>query len=108
MLRKLGYQVMEADRPDKAIQAVREYQGRIDLLITDLVMPRMNGRELADQIRRLRPDIRVLFTSGYAAGTLDNLAPGHEAEISFLAKPFNMASLSRSVHSALSRKRSGR
>ncbi|HNR93582.1 MAG TPA: transporter substrate-binding domain-containing protein [Kiritimatiellia bacterium] len=108
MLRKLGYQVMEADRPDKAMQAVREYQGRIDLLITDLVMPRMNGRELADQIRQLRPDIRVLFTSGYAAGTLDNLAPGHEAEISFLAKPFNMASLSRSVHSALSRKRSGR
>jgi len=103
MLRRLGYKVLEAESAGKALRVAREYEGKIDLLITDLVMPGMNGRDLADQIRKMMPETRVLFTSGYTAGTLDGEASMSADEINFLPKPFSMKTLSARIRETLDR-----
>ncbi|MGH9410336.1 MAG: ATP-binding protein [Vicinamibacterales bacterium] len=85
MLRRAGYQVIAAEGPKEAL-ALFEQRGRaIDLLVTDVVMPDMHGPELADRIASLKPDLRVLFVSGYA----DAMPPiGDVSGRAFLAKPF--------------------
>lgn len=74
----------------------------LDLLVTDVVMPEMNGRQLAEEIRRLRPGIRVLFSSGYAADVLQQHGMAQEA-VEFLAKPYSVAELAHRVRQALER-----
>jgi PAS domain S-box-containing protein len=98
MLEDKGYNVVIADSSEQAIElADRE---RIDLLLTDLVMPRLSGRELATRIRAMRPSIRVLFMSGYADEAINrngSLEPG----AAFLAKPFTAAELAKRVRETL-------
>ncbi|MFW6011708.1 MAG: response regulator [Desulfosalsimonas sp.] len=64
MLESLGYNVLPASSPNKAMELAGNHEGPIDLLITDVIMPEMNGREIADQLKTLYPDISILFMSG--------------------------------------------
>ena len=97
-----GYAVLTADHGAAALEFCRQYAGRIDLLITDVVMPGMNGRELAEQLTRLRPNTQVLFISGYAATFLTT--HGHlPPDTAFLAKPFTRTALAGKVREVLGR-----
>lgn len=70
LLEKNGYRVLKANRPSAALALAGQQGGPIHLVITDVIMPDMNGRELVEQVRRLHPDIRVLFMSGYPADVI--------------------------------------
>jgi signal transduction histidine kinase/CheY-like chemotaxis protein len=87
-----GYAVTEAAGPGEALElaGAREF----DLVLTDVVMPEMNGRQLAERVTRLRPGARILFTSGYPRDPMD-------AEAAFLQKPYTMDELVRKVHDVL-------
>ena len=97
-LRRLGYQVIEAPDPGHAL-LVAEQEGRIDLMVSDVVMPRMSGPTLAARLRQGRPALKVVFMSGYAAGELDEIS-----EDDFLPKPFEPTALARMVRTALDRR----
>ncbi len=97
-----GLEVLEATTVDRAMELAEEYRGRIRLLITDLIMPRLNGRKLADRILEGDPTIAVLFMSGYTADVLEE----EDADIDgrpFLLKPFSPAALLAEVNRLLSR-----
>ena len=100
ILRRLGYRVLKADRPEKALAIVRSWTGAIDLLVTDVIMPGQNGRELFQSLLPLKPGLKCLFVSGYSEEVLhgkDVLEPG----VHLLAKPFSKADLARAVRSVL-------
>ena len=100
ILQSHGYQVLTANNGENAVQRSRQYDGPIHLLLTDIVMPGMQGWELAESLLAQRPQMRVLFTSGYG----DRVLPRHEAaweNIAFLPKPFTMESLTQKVRSVL-------
>jgi two-component system, cell cycle sensor histidine kinase and response regulator CckA len=91
MLDRAGFEVQAAATPAEALELAAG-TGRVDLLVTDVVMPEMNGVELADRLVDLHPETRVVFTSGYADDTI--VAPGTAPDGSvFLAKPYTMAEL---------------
>jgi PAS domain S-box-containing protein len=99
-LESLGYTVLSARHGAEAVQICRAYQGAIDLLMTDVVMPRMSGRQLADLIAHLRPSIKTLYVSGYT----DDAVVRHgvlEADMAFMQKPFTPAALSRKLREVL-------
>ena len=101
MLRGLGYDVIEAANGNDARRLLSENGGRrIDLLLTDLVMPHMSGRRFADSLRAAHPDTKVLFISGYLE---ESLQPSDrcEPEMFFLAKPFDSEQLATKVREAL-------
>jgi two-component system, cell cycle sensor histidine kinase and response regulator CckA len=95
LLEALGYDVVPAEGPTEALELAAD-GAPIDLLLTDVVMPGMNGRQLAERLRELRPELKVLFMSGYnddaviARGVIDH-------EIAFLQKPFGADQLSQAV-----------
>lgn len=100
MLENMGYRVLAAATPKEALRLARDANSRIHLLMTDVVMPEMNGRELSRQLLALFPDLACLFTSGYTADVIANsgvLEPG----IHFIHKPFSMPDLSRKIREAL-------
>jgi two-component system, cell cycle sensor histidine kinase and response regulator CckA len=70
LLVNAGYRVLESSSAAHALELVREYQGRVDLLLTDVVMPEMNGIDLAEQLRKLQPNLITVFMSGYAQSDL--------------------------------------
>jgi signal transduction histidine kinase len=102
VLTRVGYRVLEATSASEAIRLLTEYQGAIDLLLTDVVMPEMRGMELASRAEAVRPGLPVLFMSGYTdagvihQGALDSAMP-------FIQKPFTAASLYQKVREVLSR-----
>jgi two-component system cell cycle sensor histidine kinase/response regulator CckA len=96
VLRDLGYTVLVAANGAEALAVGEPYEGTIHLLITDLVLPRLGGRELADRLCAHRPGLRVLFLSGYTPDTAPRL-PG----VHFLQKPFSPPELARKVRKAL-------
>ncbi|HCW93713.1 MAG TPA: hybrid sensor histidine kinase/response regulator, partial [Flexistipes sinusarabici] len=69
-LLKSNYSVLTADSPEKAVEVAKEYKDEIQLLITDVVMPGMNGKELSEKIKKLYPNMKVLFMSGYTANVI--------------------------------------
>jgi len=99
-LENQGYKILEAEDGAAALQIVDGYHGAIDLLLTDVIMPGMNGRELAARVTNLLPDVRVLYMSGYTEnavgqdGTLD-------AGINLLQKPFSLPALKDRVRELL-------
>lgn len=102
-----GYEVLEAGDGDEALRVAEAHPAPIHLLLTDVVMPRLNGVELARQLTQLRPDTKVLYMSGFlvvgagqhaTAGGL-SLEPGTP----ILAKPFSTDALARKVHEVLER-----
>ncbi len=101
LLEGLGYRVHVADHPEKALELVRQHMGEIDLLITDVVMPGMNGLQLFEQINAACPDIdRVLYVSGYTNNAI--VTGGVLAEgVHFLPKPFTVDALTTKVRSLL-------
>lgn len=100
MLDRLGYSVLSARTPSQAIELAEDESNQIQLLLTDVVMPEMNGRDLADRVARVRPDLKTLFMSGYAAKIVD-LDRGLESGRSFIKKPFSLQSLSSKVREIL-------
>jgi two-component system cell cycle sensor histidine kinase/response regulator CckA len=87
ILRERGYTVIEASNGKDALRTAHEYAGEIHLVLTDVVMPEMNGKVLVSQIKAARPGIRALFVSGYT----DNAVVHHgilEPSVAFLQKPF--------------------
>jgi PAS domain S-box-containing protein len=100
MLESLGYHVLAAAAPADALALAREPSRRIDLLLTDVVMPGMKGPELARQLATLRPGLRVLFMSGYTANAALTRG-GADGADGFLQKPFTRADLSARVAEAL-------
>jgi CheY-like chemotaxis protein len=101
MLKKIGYKVIAAQTVNLAQQIATKNPGDIHLLLTDVIMPEMNGWDLSVEIRALRPEIKVLFMSGYTA---DIIAPQGvmSEEVHFLQKPFSSQSLNIKVREALS------
>jgi PAS domain S-box-containing protein len=100
VLEKHGYQVLDAADGDEAYQQCREHGGDIQLLITDMVMPGMNGQELARRAKELIPGIKILRTSGYP-GKIAAEQGFLESEEAFLEKPFSIDSLVRKVREVL-------
>jgi CheY-like chemotaxis protein len=100
VLERSGYTVLPAVTPAEALALAGSHPGDIHLLITDVELPEMKGRELAARVAQTRPGIRTLFVSGYAASQLTPagaLAPG----VHFLQKPFSVDQLTASVESLL-------
>ena len=101
-----GYRVLETADAEEALAQSRAHPGRIHLLITDVVMPKTSGVELARRLRESRPDLPVLLTSGYSGEALQRSAEAVEAEI--LRKPFTPATLLERVASMIGPDRGGR
>jgi len=100
LLQGLGYKVLSARTPGEAIRTAGEYSGAIDLLITDVIMPEINGKELANRLGAVRQGLRCLFMSGYMADVIANHGV-LEQGVLFLQKPFTMKSLAEKVREAL-------
>jgi PAS domain S-box-containing protein len=100
MLEKHGYKVVSASTPGHAIQLAREHAGNIDLLITDVVMPEMNGRDLAKNILALYPQTKRLFMSGYTADVIAHQGVLDEG-VFFIQKPFSARDLAATVRKVL-------
>jgi CheY-like chemotaxis protein len=100
LLEEYGYTVLSALSPKEALTLVERHKGEIHLLITDVVMPGMNGRELRDQLSARRPGIKVLFMSGYTADVIAHQGILEEG-IQFLQKPFSMVTLAVKVRKVL-------
>jgi two-component system cell cycle sensor histidine kinase/response regulator CckA len=99
-LESYGYTVLHASTPDRALRAMHDRDAHVDLLLTDVVMPGMNGRDLATQLRGLVPGLRVLFMSGYSSDVVDDrgLLP---ADVSLITKPFSPTALAARVREVL-------
>jgi two-component system, cell cycle sensor histidine kinase and response regulator CckA len=102
MLAMNGYTVLEARDGPEALDLVRRHSHPIHLLLTDVVMPQMSGRQLAEGVSSIHPDIRVLYMSGYTDGVIAHhgvLDPG----VAYLQKPFTADFLARKVREVLDR-----
>ena len=101
MLESLGYQVLRAGNGQDALNLARDHKGSpIRLVVTDVVMPRMGGKVMADWLKTIYPDLKILFTSGYTDDALEQegvLEPG----VAFLPKPYAPAVLARKVRAML-------
>jgi nitrogen-specific signal transduction histidine kinase/ActR/RegA family two-component response regulator len=100
LLERSGYTVLRAENGDRAVELAHQHPGRIDLLFSDLVMPGLTGNETASAVKATRPEIRLLFASGYSEemnASRGALAAGYP----FVAKPYGMDTLLRAVREAL-------
>jgi len=100
MLQRLGYTVLPASTPGEAISLAREHMGKIDLLMTDVVMPEMNGRDLARNLLSIYPTLKRLFMSGYTANVIAHHGVLDEG-VHFIQKPFSMKDMADSVKKVL-------
>ncbi|MBI4863643.1 MAG: response regulator, partial [Candidatus Riflebacteria bacterium] len=100
ILEGLGYTVLTAAAPVEAIRLVENHDGEIHLLITDVVMPGMNGRQLADRLAAMRPGLKRLYMSGYTADVIAERGV-IDSEVSFIQKPYTKQALSAKVREAL-------
>ena len=102
ILERAGYRVVDVPNPEQAEALVEQHRSFFSLLVTDVIMPGSNGPQLFERLRRQRPDLRVLYVSGYTDDTIlhqGQLSPGVE----FLQKPFTADALNRRVREVLDR-----
>ncbi|MDR3554034.1 MAG: PAS domain S-box protein [Syntrophobacteraceae bacterium] len=102
ILKRQGYSVLTAGKPSEAIRLVEQYPGDIQLLITDVIMPEMNGKELAERITSIKPGIRCLFMSGYTADIIARHSIIEEG-VDFIQKPFSVRAMADKVREVLDR-----
>ncbi len=100
MLTNLGYEVLTASLPEEAIRAARENIHKIDLLITDVIMPGMNGRDLAETLLSHSPDLKILFMSGYTSDVISHHGVFGKG-VCFIQKPFRIRELACKVREIL-------
>jgi CheY-like chemotaxis protein len=101
VLRSRGYRLLTAQDGEEAISIARAHPGEIHLTLTDVVLPAMSGKEVARRLREARPDLKVLFMSGYAEEQVVHRGVVEE-DVFFLAKPFTPAALADKVRAVLS------
>jgi len=99
-LERLGYRVLTAALPEKAIEISHDLGGKIDMLLTDVLMPGMNGRELAHRLRKQRPEMKVLYVSGFVDRAFENCG-GPGPEEAFMEKPYSLHELARKIREML-------
>jgi len=97
LLESWGYHVLEAHSGEEALAVFAKDGHCIHLVLTDVIMPEMNGADMAGELLRMRPDLRIVFMSGYPTDQINR------PDIAFLPKPFNPASLSRMIRRELDR-----
>jgi len=100
VLEQQGYTVLHASHGEEAVGVARQHRRAIHLLLTDVVMPRLGGKALAEQLRTLQPAIRVLFMSGYPDGVISRMGI-LDTGVTLLEKPFTSSRLARAVRDAL-------
>ncbi len=100
ILQECGYHVLQAKDGQHALELAGQHDGEIHLMLTDVVMPRMSGRELSEQLTPLRPEIRVLYMSGYTDDAIVHHGVLDEGT-AFIGKPFSMQALARKVRETL-------
>ena len=104
-LDELGYTILTAENPAEALTLAEQHSDDIQLLLTDVVMPGMNGKELAEAVRAVNPSIKVLFMSGYTADIIADRGV-LEQDAAFIAKPFSRDELARKVRDILKARKS--
>lgn len=105
ILARQGHKILEAQHGADALRLAAGYEGTIDLLVTDTYMPGLRGPEIAEKLRETRPDIRVLYMSGY--GEEDVTRSGVNPGSKFLHKPFTVQELTEAVRNVLSGESAG-
>jgi len=100
MLEEQGYTVLRADKPNQAIRLAKEQAGHLHLLLTDVVMPEMNGRDLSEKIISFTPDLKVLFMSGYTANVIAHRGVLDDG-VNFISKPFSRQEIALKVQEML-------
>jgi PAS domain S-box-containing protein len=100
MMERYGYTVISAATPGKAIEKAKNHAGAIDLLMTDVVMPEMNGRDLSERIAAIHPGIRLLFMSGYTADIIAHQGVLDDG-VAFIQKPFSMTDMAEKLREVL-------
>ena len=95
-LRKRGYEVFEAGTGVQALEVMNEVEGRIDLVVSDVMMPEMDGPTMAREMRRAKPDLKIIFVSGFAREVLDQ-----EEDFIFMSKPYGLKDLAAKVKEVL-------
>jgi signal transduction histidine kinase len=105
-LQSSGYNVIPAGSPEEALHLAERHKGPIDFLLTDVILPKMNGRELATKLAKARPEIKVLYVSGYTDGIVRDGVHGKlEEGLAFLQKPYTRQALTRKVREILDSQR---
>ncbi len=102
VLEQEGYNVLSCSDPTEGIEVSQRHPGEIDLLLTDVVMPGMNGRDMANRIRKIIPELRVVFMSGYAEHVLTRDG-AVDPQFEYLQKPFTLQTLTRKLARVLGR-----
>ncbi len=103
ILDKLGYQVLSANTPSEARRLAEGHVEEIDLVVTDVVMPEMNGRELSDHLRTLYPNVEILFMSGHTSDIITHRGILDEG-VNFMQKPFSFKEFAVKVSKALGKR----
>ena len=100
-LQSIGYTIFEASNGHEAMEVLNKNQFNFDLVITDVVMPGMGGKELAENIQKIKPELKILFTSGYTEQKIENDGGRLLNGINFLHKPYSIYDLSEKVRKVI-------
>jgi CheY-like chemotaxis protein len=103
LLKQMGYRVLATGSPIEAIAIAEHHPEPIDVLLTDVVMPELNGNDLANRVRSFLPDIRVLFMSGYTANIIAHRGV-IDKDVTMIQKPFSKKELSAKIREVLAKK----
>lgn len=101
ILQHLGYSVLQAEDGRAALELAKAFPGHIDILVTDVIMPEMNGEELSERLTAIRPGIRILFTSGYTEEIISPHGSILSGTIHFIGKPYKPAQLAAKIREVL-------
>jgi two-component system cell cycle sensor histidine kinase/response regulator CckA len=101
MLKSLGYNVLEAESGEAALELLNTLEDPIQLLLTDVMLPGINGLQLYHQVKKIRPGIKAMYVSGYSADAIANQCAPVDGTFTFLAKPFDTKTLAAKIRQLL-------